>query len=401
MNLLKIRNKGIYILFVLFFIFTNSELYAQTKEDLQQRKLKTQNDLKLTNQLLKKTEKSKTAGLNKLLIIKKRISLRERLIKEITEEIHFIDKDIDKNKQQILEYEKEIVRLKDEYAKMIYFAHKNRNNYDRLMFILSAEDFNQAYRRMKYFQQYTKYRKKQAALIVVTQKNLEYETEQLVDSRNEKLKLLSGKEREKANLNREVSKGNQEVERLKRKERELRKKIADNKKAMKYLENAIAKLIRKEAKGNNNFKTLSVNEERVSTNFKKARGKLMWPVDNGIVIQEFGEHPHPVIKGITIKNDGIDIGADKDSQVKTIFEGEVKSVFAVPGANMAVIVRHGHYLTLYSNITNVRVKPGDFVNTGHYIGDVYSNDYDNDGVVIHLGIYEETKALNPKIWLHR
>jgi len=401
MNLKEIRNKRIYLLFVLFFILTNSGVLAQTKEDLRKRKQKTENDLKLTNQLLEKTEKSKTVGLNKLLIIKKRISLRERLINEITEEIHFIDKDIDKNKQQILEYEREIVQLKEEYAKMIYFAHKNRNNYDRLMFILSAEDFNQAYRRMKYFQQYTKYRKKQAALIVVTQKNLEYETEQLVDRRNEKLKLLSGKEREKANLNREVTKGNQEVTRLKRKERELRKKIAANKKAMKHLDNAIAELIRKESEKNTSFKKLSINEERVSANFKNARGKIMWPVDKGIIIQEFGEHPHPVIKGVTIKNDGIDIGAEKDSRVKAVFEGEVKNVFAVPGANMAVIIRHGHYLTLYSNITNVRVKPGDIINTGHYIGDVYSKDFDNEGAVVHLGIYEERKALNPKNWLHR
>jgi len=401
MNLKEIRNKRIYLLFVLFFILTNSGVLAQTKEDLRKRKQKTENDLKLTNQLLEKTEKSKTVGLNKLLIIKKRISLRELLINEITEEIHFIDKDIDKNKQQILEYEREIVQLKEEYAKMIYFAHKNRNNYDRLMFILSAEDFNQAYRRMKYFQQYTKYRKKQAALIVVTQKNLEYETEQLVDRRNEKLKLLSGKEREKANLNREVTKGNQEVTRLKRKERELRKKIAANKKAMKHLDNAIAELIRKESEKNTSFKKLSINEERVSANFKNARGKIMWPVDKGIIIQEFGEHPHPVIKGVTIKNDGIDIGAEKDSRVKAVFEGEVKNVFAVPGANMAVIIRHGHYLTLYSNITNVRVKPGDIINTGHYIGDVYSKDFDNEGAVVHLGIYEERKALNPKNWLHR
>jgi len=401
MNLIKIRNKGIGALLVLFFIFSNSNIFAQTKEELRDRKLKTQNDLKITNDLLEKTEKSKTAGLNKLLIIKKRISLRERLIQEISEEINFIDKDIEKNKKQISEYEKAIVQLKEEYAKMVYFAYKNRNNYDRLMFILSAEDFNQAYRRMKYFQQYNNYRKKQANLIVVTQKNLEYENEQLLDKRNEKLKLLSGKEREKANLNREVNINNQEVERLKRKERELRKKIEENKNIMKSLDDAIAELIRKEAEGNKNFKTLTVNEERVSANFTNARGKLMWPVIDGIIIQEFGEHPHPVIKGVTIKNDGIDISAVKDLRVKAIFEGQVKNVFAVPGANMAVIIRHGHYLTLYSNITNVRVKPGDIVNTGHYIGDVYSKDIENEGAVVHLGIYEERKALNPKNWLHR
>ncbi|MBU8891170.1 MAG: peptidoglycan DD-metalloendopeptidase family protein [Bacteroidales bacterium] len=400
MNLLTHRNNIFAIIVVLLLILVSSQINAQTKEELQQRKNRTEEDLRLTNQLLEKTEKSKTAGINKLLIIKKRISLRERLIREISEETQLLDIEINSKKEQIIKLERDLTKLKEEYAKMIYFAYKNRNNHDRLMFILSAEDFNQAYRRMKYFQQYTKYRKKQAGQILVTQKNLEYETEQLQDKRKEKLKLLSRKEREKANLNGEINRENQEITRLKQKESDLRKRIANNRKVMRRLENAIADLIRKEAEANKTFKTLSVEEERVYANFKKAKGRLMWPVDNGIIIQEFGEHPHPVIKGVVSKNDGIDIGTKKDSQVKAIFEGQVKKVIAVPGANMAVIIRHGHYLSLYSNIINVRVKPGEIVRTGHYIGDVYYKELENEGAVLHLRIYEETKVLNPKIWLH-
>jgi len=374
--------------------------YSQTKNELEQRKKRTQEEIKLTNQLLDQTEKNKSAGLNKLLIINKRIGLRERLINEISIEIDVLETEISQKNIKIVELENELVQLKKEYARMIYFAYKNRNSNDRLMFILSSEDFNQAYRRMKYFQQYTKYRKNQAEKIVVTQKNLEYETEQLKEQKGEKIKLLANKEKERGHLTNEKSKKNTEVNRLKRKESELRKKIRKNEKIMRQLKNAIADLIAKEAEANKTYKTLTANEELISQDFKDARGKLMWPINNGVVIGEFGEHPHPVLKGVKIKNDGIDIATTKDAVVKSVFEGEVKRVMAVPGANMAIIVRHGHYLTLYSNIVNVSVKPGDIIPEGHKIGEVYYT-IEGESSVLHLGIYEERKALNPKNWLRR
>lgn len=385
---------------ILILLLVTSNVFSQTKEELSKRQLKTQESINITNQLLKQTEKSKSVGLNKLLIIKKRIDLRGRLIDEISQEIDLLEKEIEKNKNHISKLELELKDLKEEYAQMIYFAYKNRNNFDRMMFILAAEDFNQAYRRMRYFKEYTKYRKKQAQKIVVMQKNLEFETEQLQDKKNDKLRLLSNKEKEKAHLNNEKIRENSEIKRLKRRERELRKQIESNEKIMKQLKNAIADLIAREAKGNKAFKVLSANEEIISQNFKSAKGQLKWPVENGIIIQEFGKHPHPLIKGVMINNEGIDIGTAKDSKVKTIFEGEVKTVFAVPGANMAVIVRHGHYLTLYSNIVNVRVKQGDKIGSNFYIGDVYYSENDK-GSMLHLRIYEETNVLNPKNWLSR
>lgn len=397
---MKLKQFSFFVVAIIIFCFSG-QVYSQTKDELEQKKAKTEKDIKLTNQILEQTEKTKSAGLNKLLIIKKRISLREELINQISNEIDLLDKNIIEKTNNINRLENEIKQLKDEYAKMIYFAYKNRNSYDRLMFILSAEDFNQAYRRMKYFQQYSKYRKKQAQLIVVNQKNLEYEIEQLKEERGEKVNLLARKEREKEYLKEEKNKENSEITRLKKKEKQLRDKIHENERIRKQLENAIAELIAKEAKKNKAYKILSASEELISQQFKSSRGKLKWPIDNGIILREFGEHPHPVIKGVIIKNDGIDISTTKDSQVKTIFEGVVKRVFAVPGANMAVIVRHGHYLTLYSNIVNVRVKPGDKIKEGHYIGDIYYSEKNDEGSVIHLGIYEETKVLNPKNWLSK
>lgn len=376
-----------------------SNVYSQSKQELEQRKQNTIEEIARTNKLLEETEKSRSAGLNKLLIIKKRISLREQLINNISDEINYLDNSIETKNENIKKLENDIKQLKEEYAKMIYYAYKNRNNYDRLMFILSAEDFNQAYRRMKYFQQYSRYRKKQAQQIVINQKNLAYEIEQLKDEKNEKLELLTQKEKERSYLNNEKSKENREIVRLKRKERELKKKIRENERIMKKLENEIAELVAREAASNKTYKTLSANEEIISNRFKERKGKLIWPIDHGVIIKEFGEHPHPVIKGVKINNEGIDIGARRDSKVKSIFEGEVKKVIAVPGANMAVIIRHGHYLTLYSNIVNVRVKVGDIIREGFQIGDVYYNENNVEGSTIHLRIYEETKVLNPKNWL--
>ncbi len=388
--------KSIIIIFLIFQTYTG---FAQTKSELEDKKQKAQKEIELTNKLLEETEKTKSSGLNKLLIIKKRISLREQLINNISDEIELLENEIVLKTGTIAQLEKDIERLKKEYAKMIYYAYKNRNNYDKLMFILSAEDFNQAYRRMKYFQQYSKYRKKQANEILVKQKNLEYEIEQIKEQKNEKVDLLAKKEKEKTFLTTEKNRESREINRLKRKEKELRKKIKDNEKVMKKLENAIAELIANEAAANKTYKSLSASEEVISKGFKDSYGKLRWPIDNGVVIQEFGKHAHAVIKGVMIDNQGIDISASKDSKVKAIYEGEVKRVFATPGANMAVIIRHGHYLTLYSNIVNVRVKVGDVVREGYEIGEVYYNENSNEGSTIHLRIYQETQVLNPKNWL--
>jgi septal ring factor EnvC (AmiA/AmiB activator) len=379
---------------------SKKEIFAQTKDELQKKKVQTEETIKLTNELLEKTERSKSSGLNKLLIISKRISLRQQLIEEMTIEINLLERNIVEKNTEIIHLENEIVRLKEEYAKMIYYAYKNRNSYDKLMFILAAEDFNQAYRRMKYFQQYSEYRKKQAKKIVVTQKNLEYEVEQLKEAREEKISLLSRKERENQQLTDEKSKKTTEINRLKRKERELRRKIKDEEKRRRQIENTIADLIAREAKGNKTYKTLSASEEVISQGFKNSKGKLKWPINRGVIIQEFGEHAHPILKGVKIKSDGVEISATSDLKVKAIYEGEIKNVFAIPGKNMAIIIRHGHYLSLYTNLTNVRAKQGDIVREGFYIGDIY-NSTRGEGSTLQLGIYEETKALNPKNWLKK
>jgi len=372
--------------------------FSQTRDELEARKQKTEKEIQLANELLEQTQKNRSAGLNKLLILKKRISLREQLIADITNQINHLEQSIKAKNQRINQLESDLNKLKNEYAKMIYFAYKNRNNYDRLMFILASEDFNQAYRRIKYFEQYATYRRKQASLIFATQKTLEYEIESLKDRKNEKLELLSQKEQEKNYLSNERSRESREIAQLKTKERQLRKELQTKEKIRKDLENKIKEIIAREA-AKRKLTALTASEEAISEGFKNSIGKLSWPIDNGIIIRPYGEINHPVLPGIKINNEGVDISTKKDSKVKSVYEGEVTQVFAVPGSNMAVIIRHGHFLTLYSNLVNVRVSKGDIIPRGYHIGDVYFNEEDEESSILHLRIYEETKVLNPEKWL--
>ncbi len=398
LNIMR-QNLFKYFLIVIFLLFSFISV-SQTRTELEEKKKKTEEEIKLANELLDQTQKSRSAGFNKLLIIKKRISLREQLINDISNEVNHLNQSIEEKNKLINKLESELTKLKDEYAKMIYFAYKNRNNYDRLMFILASEDFNQAYRRIKYFQQYTKYRKKQASMIFATQKTLEYEIESLRSKKSEKLALLTRKEQEKLQLTNERARENREIANLRSKENKLRKELKAKEQVRQELEKAIAEIIAREA-AKRKLTALTASEEAISQGFKKSMGKLTWPISSGIIIRPFGEHDHPALKGIKMKNEGVDISTRKDSKVISIYEGEVKKVFAVPGANMAVIIRHGHFLTLYSNLVNIRVKQGDIVPQGFHIGDVYYNENDDESSVLHLRIYEETKVLNPENWLSK
>ncbi|HSH51954.1 MAG TPA: peptidoglycan DD-metalloendopeptidase family protein, partial [Bacteroidales bacterium] len=220
------------------------------------------------------------------------------------------------------------------------------------------------------------------------------------ERKNEKLDLLTQKDQEKNQLSNEKIRENREIAQLKSKENQLRKELKTKEKIREELQNKIAEIIASEA-AKRKLTTLSASEEAISDGFRNSMGKLTWPIDDGIIIRSFGEIEHPVLKGIKINNEGIDINARKDSKVKAIYEGEVTQVFTVPGNNMAIIIRHGHFLTLYSNLVNVRVRKGDIIPKGYYIGDVYYNQADEESSILHLRVYEETKVLNPEKWLSK
>lgn len=395
----------IIFLIMLFSLNTNAQ---NKKEKLINEKKQLEKEIAYTNQLLSETRKTQQLSLNQLIILNNQIEKREQLIKTINTEIHQLDEQIAVRNSDINRLSAELNILKAEYAKMIVFAYKNRNAYSRLMFIFAAKDFNQAYLRLKYFQQYNAYRRKQAELIVSKQQELNIIVTALDKEKKEKNMLLLSQQKETKQLNSEKENKNKNLQALKDKEKDLLANLREKEKLTRKLNKAIEEIIAKEIKESTKnapkgttktgVYSLTPYELELSNNFAGNQGKLPWPSERGIIVSTFGEHPHPVLSGIKIKNNGVDIATTIGAKARAIFDGKVVSSISIPGANKAVIIRHGEYLTVYSNLNTVFVKVGDQVKTRQEIGSIATNDNENR-TELHLEIWKGKEILNPLNWL--
>lgn len=395
---------AIFIFFILLFsVFAYAQ---QDRNQLEKEKESLEEEIRKTNNLLEKTRESKKVSSNEVTILNSKIRKRERLIRTIDSEISFINQQIQMNEDSIAKLEAELTALKEEYAKMIFYAYKNQNLYNKLLFIFSADDFNQAYQRIKYFQQYNEYRRTQARLIVETQTRLEEKNIELLALRQEKESLVSRVSNENETLIAEKDEKTRTVQRLSKKERELQATLKQKEKAAKKLQQEIQRIIAEEMRkaseraagekvGGYN---LSSAEVALSGSFSNNMGKLPWPVDWGVISSTFGEHPHPVLTKVKVKNNGIDILTRQDSEAKAVFEGVVTRVLSVPNNNNVVIIRHGEFLTVYSNLDKVLVREGQQVKLGQPVGVVFTNP-DENKTELHFEVWQSKTLLNPEVWL--
>lgn len=398
------------IIFFCFIFLLTASTFAQSKKDLEKKRHQNQKDIEYTNKLLNETKKNAESSYNNLLILNQKITLRQDIIYGITAEIKLLDSKIDDNRMVINSLEADMKKLKEQYAKMIIHAYKHRNSFDNLMFILAADNFNQAYKRLKYLQQYSEYRKKQAELINKTQTVLKSKISELEVKRSEKENLLKSKQEENIMLSLEKSEQDKIVTSLKNKESELKKQLAEqyetSKKLQKEIERIIAEEARKAAERAKTKTTTKANatssfdltpeEKLISDKFDSNKGLLPWPTERGIITGLFGEHPHPVLSNITIQNNGIDISTTAGAEARVIFDGEVSKVVTIPGANKAILIRHGNFFTLYSNLSEASVKSGDHVTTKQTIGKIET---EGNKTTLHFEIWQESNKLNPAIWL--
>jgi len=399
---------------IYFFLFAISfcGVFGQTERaKLEQDKKKVEAEIEYTNKLLEQTRQTRQNSLNEVVILNKKISTREQLINTINRELQLVEHHMAMTKDSIKLLEKDLKNLKDEYAKMIYYAYKNKNLYDRLIFIFAADDFNQAYNRMKYFEQYNEYRKQQALLIQVKQKRLEVKMEDLASIRDEKNDLLIGEERQREKLTQEREEKNNSVKSLSKREKELQKTLKEKEAAARKLQRAIQDIIAEEIRlaneranktGGVSLKSglfaLTPEEKILSDNFLKNRGALPWPLEQGIVSSTFGEHPHPVLKNVKTRNNGIDMLTESGAEARAIFGGVVTRVMNVPNNNNVVIIRHGEFLSVYSNLDQVFVKIGEKVFTKQSIGKVFTNRKDSK-TELHFELWQSKTLLNPVLWL--
>jgi septal ring factor EnvC (AmiA/AmiB activator) len=394
-----------------FMVIASPRLYGQDKKtQLQQKKAKIEEEINYTNKLLNETKKNKQVSLNQLVLLNKQIGKRQELISAISGEIGTLDKMIGETNDTIIRLTQTIKRLKEEYARMIYFASKNRNAYSRLMFIFSARDFNQAYQRLKYFQQYSSYRKNQVRVIQENQALLNEKIGLLQKQKSYKLSLKKSEETEKQKLTREKNEQDRTIKNLSQKEKELLKKLRESEKAARKLQKAIEDLIAAELrkateaakksgtkpKPENKF-GLTPAELQLSSNFAGNKGRLPWPTERGVISSTFGEHPHPVLKGIKTKNNGIDITTSNGESARAVFDGDVTSTMTLPNYNNVVIIRHGEFLTVYSNLDQLFVKKGDKVKIKQKIGNIQADD--SGKTRLHFELWQGKNIQNPESWI--
>lgn len=393
---------------LLFGLFNSA--MAQSKRELEQKKKQLQEEINYTNKLLQQNEKTKKTSLSQLRQINAKITSRENLIKAMEDEIQFYGDSINTEEKKLDTLEIELSQLKEEYAEMIRNAYKNRSSYDRMMFLFSSESFNQAFKRLKYFQQYAQYRQAQAAEITALQEELDAKIELLAAIKSSKEGLLQAKLNERNILASEKDKKQEVFNSLKGKEKELKKALQTKQNAAKQIDKAIAKIIEEEIRkareaakkaGNSSAGFPMTPEAReLSNNFAANKGKLPWPVGEGVITAQFGEHPHPTLKDVKVQNNGIDISTKKANLSRSVFEGTVSKIIIIPGEGKAVLIRHGEYFTLYSYFQEVYVSAGDKVTTKQNLGILISEEGENSSNM-HFEIWKGMSKLNPATWIFK
>jgi len=420
--------KGFWnILFFVLIGFLATNASAQTREELEKKRKEIQQEITELQQTQSTIAKDKKASLSQLKLIEKRLRNRYAVIDNLNDDMRLIDNTIFSNNREIYRLQKQLDTLRQQYAKTIEYAYKNRSSYDMLNFIFTASSFNDAIRRVSYLKSYRQYRDEQAGNINKTSKELEKKIELLKNNKNEKGKVLKEQNKQKIILEVEKQEKNQFVSKLKAREKEIEKEMAAKRKVERSLQNAIAAIVKREIEAARKraedearklaakpaaeknaaapVKTATTRKEnilentpevtKVSVGFENNRGNLPWPVDKASVTAGFGKQK---IEGTSLIEDniGLTIQTNAGAGVKAVFEGTVTSVYDIAGSQ-TITIKHGKYFTTYYNLSSVNVSKGSAVQMGQLIGKAGTND-DGDGEIMFV-VNIEANFVNPEIWL--
>ena len=431
-------------------------------KQLENQRKKALEEIEMTNQLLNETKKTARSSLNRLNLISNQILSRKKVISILNQEIGGIDTQINKMRREVNRLEQELKVKQKNYGKSAKGMYKRRKSQDKLLFILSADNFAQSLRRMRYLREFADWQKRQAAEIVVKQREIEEKRSALEKTRKNKQVLLGSRENENQKLQTEESSQKSEVQQLNKKQRDLQAQLKKKKQQADALNQQIekqiaieiaraeeeariarqkaereraekarlareAREIRKKQAAASGKKIVEEKEEpepepepiraervaevkggyamtreekKLTDNFAGNKGRLPFPVTGRhTIVGTFGEQQHQDLKYVRTNNSGIDIQTSPGADARAVFNGEVTRVFVVPGYNNSVIVRHGNYLTVYSNLSQVYVKAGDRVSTRQSIGKIFTDTEDGNATILSFQLWKEKTKLNPATWL--
>ena len=395
---MKIR---LYIIIILIPFVSIAQ--TQKIKDLENERKVLKNEILEINSLLINNSKKKKNAFNDLESLAYKINRTETLIKLTNDQINLLNFEVEKNEDKIDKLNVEIIAAKKDYSDMIFNSYKSRLKENRLMFLLSAENFLQAFKRSQYFEQFSKNRKEMALSIqtkvgtvkktIDTLKTKISKKDSLINFNLSEKKILSNEKKEQDNL----------IRSLRKRESVYKKQINDKQRQASLLDKEIDRLIKeaiKDSNKNSSLSTFSLTPEAkaLAESFSKNKGKLPWPVERGVIIQKFGLQSHPVVKTTKIKSNGIVIATTKNANIRSVFNGKVLSILKFKGSNLTVLIQHGNYISVYKNLSKVYVNKGQNVESFDIIGEVFSSNSESK-TTLQFSIFNNTTALDPYLWI--
>lgn len=402
---MKFLSKTAFLLLIFSIIPLNAQNYEARQKKLEAQKISLTKEISQINSLILDSRKKSKNLANELEDIQLKISVRDKLININNSQLNNLTNIIYNQTEKLSDLEKELIKLKEEYEQIIYSSYKKKSTQMKLMFLFASENINQGFKRFQYFKQYSKYRKKQADKIVLIQTQISQTIDSLQIRKNNKQNIIDENRKVKETLTKEKQLQNTLFKNLLKNQKNYALEINEKEKQTRLIDNEIQKLIRlaiAESNKNNNSTNFALTPEGrlISTNFQANKGRLPWPLKQGVVVRRFGTQPHPVVRTTTINSNGISLATSPNSVAYSVFDGEVLSVYGFSGGNPGVLIRHGKYISNYQNLSSIFVKKGDKINANDEIGIVFTNE-STGKTVLKFNIFNELKPENPTIWLDK
>ncbi len=370
---------------------------AESVKSLQKKQQDLQKQIEQTNQMLQQTKKNETSTLNKLQLLNKNIKTQRQLIHTLGSEITALDREMNRLSRTRDSLQTNLDAYKADYARMVRESHYAQMQQSPLLFILSAESFQQMVRRVFYMQEVAHYRQEQVARIEHTQTEIDIQNTALQEHRKDKAKTLQTRKRQQENLARDEKKHQNMLTQLKKQEKDLGAKLKKQQQQVAQLNKKIDEMVRKQTATKT---TLTKEQKLVAGGFEQNKGKLPWPVEKGYISGYFGKQQHPVYEHVVTDNKGIYLQTTTGAAARAVYKGEVTSCFLV-GNTYAVIIQHGNYRTVYSNLSKLTVKQGDKVETKQKIGTIYSDPEQDNKTELYFQVYKDRTILDPAQWIAR
>lgn len=393
------------LLLILAALFCALNLAAQNQslDALRDEIRRAEEEIRATNELLAKTKKDKQVTQNQLKLIQNRIRNRKQIIANLEKQTQVINGDIGTKNDTVHAMQNELTQLRKEYADMVYAAYKNYKLNNFLVFLFASKDFNDATRRISYMRRYNRMRQQKAEQIKSVADSLHVQIGELENRKAELTKVRDTRTQEVSSLGKDEKQYQSSLSEINTKSGKLSSEIRKKQSQINKLQQRIQAIIAEEARKNRATPKSAAQEEYIanlSGRFDQNKGLLPYPVRGGVIVDRYGVHPHATQKGLMVNNKGVNIASGSGAEVRAVFEGDITQIVFVQGLNNTVIIRHGNYLTTYSNLASVNVKTGDKVALNQVIGRL-SNSDDSDDCVLHFEIWKETENLNPEQWLRR